>query len=104
MPEGRIQLILEQLERLPLILASTSQSAKLETSEHKVIVVNEESTDPGRYDGEIAVENSERDIKPDSPAYVIFTSGTTGRSFDAFLSSFTSERPHYTRCGLLRSL
>ena len=85
MPEGRIQVILEQLERLPLILASTSQSVKFETSKHKVIVVNDESTSPSRYDGEPPVEKSEGDVDPGSPAYVIFTSGTTGGLYDAFL-------------------
>ena len=78
MPEGRIQIILEQLDKLPLILASTSQAGNFENSEHKIIVVNEESTSPRRDGGEMPVEKSERDIKPESPAYVIFTSGTTG--------------------------
>ena len=85
MPEERIQIILMQLERLPLILASTSQSAKFETSKHKVIVVDDKSTSPRCDDGGLLVEISERDIKPDSPAYVIFTSGTTGGLFEAFL-------------------
>ena len=83
MPEGRIQIILEQLDRLPLLLASTSQSVKFESSKHMVIVVNDESTSPSRNGGELLVEKSERDIKPESPAYVIFTSGTTGELFDA---------------------
>ena len=86
MPEGRIQIILTQLERLPLVLASTSQSVKFETSKHKVIAVNDDSTEPKRDAGKIPVETFQRDIKPDSPAYVIFTSGTTGGLFDAFLS------------------
>lgn len=85
MPEGRIQIILEQLDRLPLILASTSQAVKFETSKHKVIVVNDESTSPRRDGGEVPVEKSERGIKPESPAYVIFTSGTTGGLFDNFI-------------------
>ena len=84
MPEGRIQITLMQLERLPLILASASQSVKFETSKHKVIVVNDESTSPRRHDGELPVEKSGREIKPDSPAYVIFTSGTTGGLYNAF--------------------
>ena len=84
MPEGRIQITLMQLDRLPLILASTTQSVKFETSKHKVIVVNDESTSPRRDGSELPFEKSERDIKPDSPAYVIFTSGTTGGLFDAF--------------------
>ena len=83
MPEGRIQIILEQLDRLPLILASTSQSGKFETSKHRVIVVNDESTSPSRDGGELPVEKPKRDIKSGSPAYVIFTSGTTGGLFNA---------------------
>ena len=83
MPEGRIQIILEQLDRLPLILASTSQAGKFDASKHKVIIVNDESTGPSRDDGELQVEIPERDIKPEAPAYVIFTSGTTGGLFDA---------------------
>ena len=86
MPEGRIRITLEQVERLPLILASTSQAVKFEKSEHKVIVVNDESTSPRHHGGGLPVEKSERDIKPDSPAYVIFTSGTTGGLLEAFLS------------------
>ena len=78
MPEGRIQTLLMQIERLPLILASTSQSVKFETSEHKVIVVNDKSTGPGPG---LLVKKFQRDIKPDCPAYVIFTSGTTGGVF-----------------------
>ena len=89
MPEGRIQIILEQLDRLPLILASTSQAGKFENSEHRVIVVNEEPTSPSRDGSELPVEKSERDIRPESPAYVIFTSGTTGELFDA--SSFLKD-------------
>ena len=85
MPEGRIQIILEQLDRLPLILASTSQSVRFENSKHKVIVVNDESTSPGRNGGELLVEKSEKDIKPESPAYVIFTSGTTGGLIEYFI-------------------
>ena len=84
MPEGRIQTLLMQIERLPLILASTSQSVKFETSEHKVIVVNDKSTNPGRG---LLVEKFERDIQPDCPAYVIFTSGTTGEFFLTYLLS-----------------
>ena len=78
MPKGRIQTLLMQLERLPLILASASQSVKFESSEHKVIVVNDESTNSGRG---LSVKKFEKDIQPDSPAYVIFTSGTTGGLF-----------------------
>ena len=78
MPEGRIQTLLMQIERLPLILASTSQSVKFEASEHKVIVVNDKSTDPGHG---LSIKKFEREIQPDSPAYVIFTSGTTGGLF-----------------------
>ena len=89
MPEGRIQIILEQLDRLPLILASTSQAGKFKNSEHRVIVVNEESTRPRRDGSELSVEKSERDIRPESPAYVIFTSGTTGELFNA--SSFLKD-------------
>ena len=89
MPEGRIGIILEQLDKLPLILASTSQAGKFETSKHKVIVVNEKSTSPSRDGSELPVEKSERDIRPESPAYVIFTSGTTGELFDA--SSFLKD-------------
>ena len=87
MPEGRIQITLNQFDRLPLILASTSQSVKFETPKHKVIVVNDESKSPSCDGGELPVEKSERDIKPESPAYVIFTSGTTGGLFDALKSS-----------------
>ena len=83
MPEGRIQIILDQLDRLPLILASTSQSGKFETSKHRVIVVNDQSTSPSGDGGELPVKQSDTDIKPESPAYVIFTSGTTGGSFHA---------------------
>ena len=86
MPEGRIQIILEQLDKLPLILASTSQAGKFDASKHKVIVVNDESTSLSRDGDELPVEKFSRDIKPDSPAYVIFTSGTTGRLFDAKFS------------------
>ena len=85
MPEGRIQTLLMQIERLLLILASTSQSVKFETSEHKVIVVNDKSINPGHG---LSVKKL-GDIKPACPAYVIFTSGTTGRLLDGlfYLSS-----------------
>ena len=88
MPEGRIRIILEQLDKLPFILASTSQAGKFEASKHKVIVVNE-STSPSQDGGELTDHEYTRDIKPESPAYVIFTSGTTGELFDAcnFLKS-----------------
>lgn len=92
MPQGHIQTILMQFERLPLIPASRSQSVKFESSKHKVIVVIGESTSPRPGDGELPVEKPERDIKPDLPAYVIFTSGTTGRLFDAFFP-FIFEKP-----------
>ena len=101
MPEGRIQIILEQLDRLLLILASTSQSVKFETSKHKVIVVNDESTSPSSDGGELSFKLSERDIKPESPAYGIFTTGTTGGLFVALIFL---EDWFYTRDGLLRSL
>ena len=78
MPEGRVQIILEQLDRLPLILASTSQAGNFKASKHKVIVVNDESTSPSHDGGKKPVKQSDRDIKPECPAYVIFTSGTTG--------------------------
>ncbi|KAK0510133.1 hypothetical protein JMJ35_007527 [Cladonia borealis] len=97
MPEGRIQIILEQLDRLPLILASTSQSGKFETSKHRVIVVNDESTSPSRDGGELPVEKPKRDIKPGSPAYVIFTSGTTGTPKGAVI-------PHGQLCTTMNGL
>ena len=75
MPEGRIQTLLGQIEKIPLILASESQSVKFEASEHRVIIVNDRSTSPGRG---LSIQKPERDVKPDCPAYVIFTSGTTG--------------------------
>lgn len=90
MPQDRIHMILEQLERLPLMLASTSQSGRFEASEQRTIVVNVESTDPGRGDdSKMPIEQAIKDIRPDSAAYVIFTSGTTG-----MLVSFSSSSSH----------
>lgn len=100
MPEGRIQTLLGQIEKIPLILASASQSVKFEASEHKVIVVDDDSTGPWRG---LSVSKSQRYIKPDSPAYVIFTSGTTGKLLDdsIYLSSLNDCLIRGT--GLLRS-
>ncbi|KAL6716626.1 hypothetical protein ACLMJK_006194 [Lecanora helva] len=78
MPEERIQVTLMQLEKLPLILTSEDQSAKFENSKHKVKVVNDESTALRYEDRGLPLESFDRGIESHSPAYVIFTSGTTG--------------------------
>ena len=52
-----------------------------------VFVVNDESTSPSCDGGELPVQESERDVKSESPAYEIFTSGTTGGLFDALIFS-----------------
>ena len=82
MPDGRIQMILEQLGSLPLILASASQSVKLKRFADLVIIVNEDATSDDLSDVSLPVPGTAAGLQPDHPAYMIFTSGSTGKSFD----------------------
>ena len=78
MPEARVKTILEQFERLPLILALRSQSSKLNSLNLKKIFVDDQSNSSDLKDSDLPTVQAAVNLSPRNPAYVIFTSGTTG--------------------------
>ena len=70
--------MLEQLGRLPVVLTSDSQFARVQGLSDHVIVVNEDVTKANLLEASLPVPGAQVRLQPDLPAYVIFTSGSTG--------------------------
>lgn len=80
MPDGRIQTILEQLGGLRLVLSSSSQSTRIERLAERVIIVDEVATSGEVPNISLPVSGTKIGPQPGDPAYVIFTSRSTGKS------------------------
>lgn len=85
MPDGRVQIILEQLGSIRLILISNSQITRAERLADQAIVVDEDTTNGDVPGISLPVPGTETGLQPNHPAYVIFTSGSTGEYPEAFL-------------------
>lgn len=81
MPDGRIQMILEQFGSLRLVLTSSSQSTRIERLAELVIIVDYITTSDQVPNISLPVSRMKTGPRFDDPAYVIFTSGSTGRFF-----------------------
>ncbi|TVY91840.1 Nonribosomal peptide synthetase [Lachnellula willkommii] len=76
-PEGRIQIILDQIGHVPLMLASTTQAKRMQKYLSQVIKVDEETTSSDAPNITLPVAGEKDGPQLNHPAYVIFTSGST---------------------------
>ncbi|KAH6670809.1 nonribosomal peptide synthase [Halenospora varia] len=74
-PQGRLQQFINEVQA-SLVLCSSSQLSKVAGTTKNVFVVNEASVGSLNYTSETSITS---EISPDNAAYLIFTSGTTGR-------------------------
>ena len=93
MPEGRVQVILEQLGSIRLISTSSSQSSRLERRADQVIIVDEVETSWEVLGISLLVLGTKTGLQPDHPAYVIFTSGSTGKFFRSLHAAVLHRHP-----------
>lgn len=93
MPEGRVQMILEQLGSIRLILTSSSQSSRIERLADQFIIVDEVATSREVPGINLPVPGTKTGLQPDHPAYVIFTSGSTGKFFRSLHAAVLHRHP-----------